>query len=119
FSPGGGENRANACGKHGGRKQPATQERGEDVFPNGRGQTTFCSPYDECSGRSVRREALSIHPKRIQILYHYLITLSAWYNTDSGTVRPICCAVRRLRTRSSLLTVSTGRSLGLVPARIR
>ncbi len=48
----------------------------------------------------------------------YLITLSAWYSTEGGMVRPICCAVCTLITSSNFIGCSTGSSAGLVPCRI-
>src|SRR5207249_7667140 len=48
----------------------------------------------------------------------YLMTLSAWYSTDCGIVRPICFAVLRLITNSNFVGCSTGRSAGFAPLRI-
>src|SRR5207247_1987264 len=50
--------------------------------------------------------------------YFHLITLSAWYKTDCGIVRPICFAVFKLITNSNLVSCSTGSSAGLAPFRI-
>src|ERR1051325_1064034 len=51
--------------------------------------------------------------------YCHLMTLSALVSTRCGIVTPICFAVLRLITSSILSTVSTGRSLGLMPERMR
>ena len=49
----------------------------------------------------------------------HLITLSARTSTLGGTVKLICLAVLRLMTSSILSIPSTGKSLGLTPARMR
>src|SRR5712692_5247216 len=49
----------------------------------------------------------------------YLMTLSARASRLGGIVRPICLAVFRLMISSKYVGVSTGRSCGFVPLRIR
>src|SRR5215467_1522415 len=89
------------------------EDRHHDYYQNGVVGDAASLPVSDGIGQHVT------YGRFIRLAWDHLITLSALASTVGGIVRPICLAVFRLMISSKCFGLSTGRSCGFAPFKIR
>src|SRR5262249_24103246 len=100
----------------------ALAECGREFRENGRRSGIEKPDHRQCRLLRARRERPCYHrapEQRDEIAASHSITSSARASSMGGISRSIAFAVARLNTRSNFMAISTGRSTGLVPLRMR